>query len=108
VIDDPGRGLPLVDALAADPDYSAPTATGNLAMWAAYFGDARAALRLLEKSVHGSALLMHLAWLPVFEDVRRLPEFRELLIQIGLVDLWHTSGWPDVCRPTGGEDFVCA
>jgi hypothetical protein len=97
-----------VDALAADPDYSAPTATGNLAMWAAYFGDARTALRLLEKSVHGSALLMHLAWLPVFEDVRRLPEFRELLIQIGLVDFWRTSGWPDVCRPTGGGDFVCA
>ena len=25
----------------------------------------------------------------------------------GLVDYCRASGWPDLCRPMGADDFVC-
>jgi hypothetical protein len=37
-----------------------------------------------------------------------LPEFKELLVKRGLVDYWRATGWPDVCRPIGENDFDCA
>lgn len=107
VIDDPARALALVNDMATDPEYASPVGLGNLAMWAAYFGDARMSLRLVEKSVSGEAFLMHVYWMPVFDEVRQLPEFKDLLRNIGLVDLWRTTGWPDFCRPVGSSDFVC-
>jgi hypothetical protein len=29
------------------------------------------------------------------------------LRNIGLVDYWKARGWPDLCRPTTGNDFEC-
>ncbi len=35
-------------------------------------------------------------------------EFREYVIQTGLVDYWRKSGkWGDMCRPRGEDDFEC-
>ena len=51
---------------------------------------------------------MFLVWLPVFEEVRELPEFKDLLLDMGLVEYWQTHGWPDVCNPLGEEDFSCS
>jgi hypothetical protein len=44
---------------------------------------------------------------PVYRDMRKLPRFKELVRQIGLVDYWKQYGWPDVCRPFGENDFEC-
>jgi hypothetical protein len=104
----PERALALIKRAAHDPGYQAATALASLAVWAAHFGDDKLALDLLSRSLHGSALNTYLAWLPVFSDVRALPEFKQLLRDIGLVDYWRTTGWPDVCRPVGDEDFDCA
>jgi hypothetical protein len=32
--------------------------------------------------------------------------FRQLVEDIGLVDYWRKSGWPEVCQPAG-ESFTC-
>jgi TolB-like protein/DNA-binding winged helix-turn-helix (wHTH) protein/Tfp pilus assembly protein PilF len=101
------EGLALVSRLAEEPRYHAPAASVGLAVWAAHFGDAPFALTLLRRATSESAMLMYLAWLPVFEEVRQLPEFKDLLTEIGLVDYWRATGWPSVCRPGPHGEVVC-
>lgn len=107
ILDDPDGVLALVRELAANPAYQAPAPLQVLAMWAAYAGDPQLSLRLLEQAVSGSALLMTHTWLPIFDEVRQLPEFGDLLVDIGLVDYWQSTGWPAVCRPVGAGDVAC-
>lgn len=33
--------------------------------------------------------------------------FRELVRSAGLVDYWRKNGWPDKCRATEGDAFIC-
>jgi hypothetical protein len=39
--------------------------------------------------------------------LRKTERFKALVRQFGLVDFWRARGWPDLCRPTGADDFVC-
>ncbi len=96
----------MLNRLANDPENQTAADLGGLAVWAAYFGDSQLALLLLEEMVSAYGLVMYLAWLPVFDEVRQLPEFKDFVTDIGLVDFWMATGWPDTCRPTGG-DFEC-
>ena len=105
-----GDGHPahaLLEQALHDPRNQAPTVIANLAIWAAGHGDKALALKLLREAIFGSKTTAYLAWLPVFEDARRLPQFKVLLADIGLVDYWRATGWPDVCRPAGELDFDC-
>jgi hypothetical protein len=29
------------------------------------------------------------------------------MLNAGYVDYWRARGWPDLCHPTTGDDFVC-
>ena len=107
LLGEPDQALSRLNDLALDPRYQGPNTLGVTAIWSAYHGDSQSALRSLEKAVTGAASLTYLAWLPVFDDVRRLPEFKELLVKRGLVDYWRATGWPEVCRPIGEDDFAC-
>ena len=40
-------------------------------------------------------------------DTRRLPGFKDLVTELGLVAYWREYGWGDFCRPLGSDDFVC-
>jgi hypothetical protein len=40
-------------------------------------------------------------------EVRRLPEFKDLVTELNLVEYWRTYGWADACRPLGDDDFEC-
>ncbi|HTF95087.1 MAG TPA: winged helix-turn-helix domain-containing protein [Cellvibrio sp.] len=74
----------------------------SLALWAAALGDPQLALRILDQ-IREPAIL----WAPVFNEARKLPQFKILVRDIGLLEYWHHSGqWPDRCRPVG-EDFEC-
>jgi hypothetical protein len=46
-------------------------------------------------------------WAPNFRTLRQMPEFKQLLMDIGLVDLWKSRGWPDLCRPLSDDGFEC-
>jgi len=39
-------------------------------------------------------------------ELRSHPRFRQLVEEIGLVEFWRKSGWPEVCRPVG-DSFAC-
>jgi hypothetical protein len=77
------------------------------ASWSAYFGDPALALRLGRESVTRQASSMFYLWLPLFEDVRRLPEFKDVVRDLDLVGYWREYGWPTFCRPLDGDDFAC-
>jgi len=51
--------------------------------------------------------LGHFSWTPGFSGLRQLPEYKQFLTDIGLVELWKERGWPDLCQPTDGDDFEC-
>jgi len=46
---------------------------------------------------------------PVYRDMRRLPGFKDLVRQDGLVEYWRAiDNWGDYCRPLeGSDDFEC-
>jgi TolB-like protein/DNA-binding winged helix-turn-helix (wHTH) protein len=79
-----------------------PTKTA-LAYWAAYFGEPELSLELWLEGTRDPAGL----WQPMMRGVRRLPAFKDVVREMGLVDYWRAYGWSDFCRPIGDEDFTC-
>jgi len=83
------------------------------AVWMAYFGDPAGALEIyrthtdLFRSARRSAILFDI-WSPLMSDMRKLPGFKDLARDMGLVDYWRTYGWGDLCKPVGTDDFECS
>jgi TolB-like protein len=73
-----------------------------VAVFAAYLGDPALALEALLRSPDGYAL-----WTPLMADVRRQPEFRQVVHLLGLPAYWRAYTWADFCHPVGSEDFAC-
>ena len=46
-------------------------------------------------------------WHASYAPVRKTEQFKSLMRKVGLVDYWRAKGWPDLCRPTTGDDFIC-
>jgi TolB-like protein/tetratricopeptide (TPR) repeat protein len=46
-------------------------------------------------------------WHPAYAPARKTERFTTLMRESGLVDYWRVKGWPEFCRPTTGDDFVC-
>jgi hypothetical protein len=78
-----------------------------IAALAAYFGDQQLASDALIDSVRESPISGHFIWRPVFWEVRQREDFKRFLRDEGFVAYWQEFGWPDLCRPAGGDDFVC-
>ena len=66
-------------------------------LWASYFDETELALKALERSPDLWAF-----WLPVTANVRRQPEFVDLVETLGLDAFWRSYGWGDFCRPVDG------
>ena len=80
-----------------------------LAYWAAYYGDPELALALTRRMLESEGMpgQIMVLWRPVFRDMRKLPGFKDLMRDIGLVDYWKKYGWGDFCHPVGDNDFEC-
>jgi TolB-like protein len=46
-------------------------------------------------------------WTPSYAPMRKTERFKTYVRKAGMVDYWRARGWPDLCRPTGTDDFVC-
>jgi TolB-like protein/Tfp pilus assembly protein PilF len=46
-------------------------------------------------------------WSPTFSDLRQLPEYKQFMRDVGLVELWKVRGWPEICQAIGEDDFEC-
>ena len=100
-IDAPADAAAVLRRAAAAPDQS-----NMLIWWAAYFHQPGLALELLSKAAPqmGDTALL---WQPMLRDVRKLPGFKKIVIDLGLVDYWRAYGWSDFCHPLSGDDFTC-
>ena len=76
----------------------------TLAWWAAYYQEPELSLELWSEGIRSTDGL----WQPLMRDVRRLPAFKDLVRELGLVDYWRAYGWSDFCHPIGAEDFACS
>ena len=46
-------------------------------------------------------------WHPSYAPVRKTERFKEFVRDAGMVEYWRAKGWPEFCRPTSGDDFIC-
>jgi TolB-like protein len=111
-LDDREAAIAELHRVLEDPKNKAQTAflKNIIAIWAAYFGETEFALQLIrEYLLEGNMQLSFLVWRSVFKDVRQLPGFKQLLLDLGLVDYWRESGnWATLVHPIGSDDFECS
>jgi len=102
--------LELLDDREALHEYIAGAQSLNLGhnvdffltMWAAYLEDDEMALVTLRRNPDAWAY-----WHPLLKQVRKTEDFKQILIDDGVVDYWREFGWGNFCRPTDGDDFEC-
>ena len=106
--DSPERVLSILQAVYQDESLQWARKHHDIAMLAVYFGDPEFALKVKGEEVRLSTARLHAVWYPVMSEVRRLPEFKDLVTELNLVEYWRTYGWADACRPLGDDDFECS
>ena len=107
LLDDREAAIEFLLELANDPTRAWPYKYESIALLLAYLGEPQQALEVFMNELQYTSIRYGSLWFPVMSDVRQLPEFREFLLDIGLVSYWRTYGWSNFCRPIGDEDFVC-
>ena len=60
-----------------------------------------------ERTVKAGELVATVWFAANYAPVRKTERFKRLMREVGLVDYWKASGWPDLCHPTTGDDFAC-
>jgi tetratricopeptide (TPR) repeat protein len=91
----------------ADNDSRWPSKLHDIALLAAYFGDPELALQTIGEEVRFGSPRSYALWYPLMSEVRQLQGFKELVTDLNLVAYWRASGWADLCRPLGEDDFEC-
>lgn len=94
-----------LDVYLNDGSIAAPQVIYYAAI-AAFIGENEHAVDLMQIAVDKMAINIHWFWLPVFQEARQLPEFQELLEELGLAQYWREYGWPEICGPIG-DTFIC-
>jgi len=105
--DSPAKVLSNLQDVYLDKSLQWPRKLDDIALAAAYFGDTQFALKVKSEEVRKSSVRLHKVWYPVMSEVRRLPEFKDLVAELNLLEYWRAYGWADYCRPLGDEDFEC-
>jgi tetratricopeptide (TPR) repeat protein len=107
-LDDRERGLAELRAEHANTPANVPGAMANIAFLAAHFGDTDLAADAFGKALIADPVAwLQFAWIPLMEPVRRHERFKRTLREVGLVDYWRATRWPDRCRPLPEQDFEC-
>ncbi|MDX1625294.1 MAG: hypothetical protein R3323_02165 [Wenzhouxiangellaceae bacterium] len=64
----------------------------------------RAQQAYLERNVQGE---LEWIWAPIFDDLRALPGFLDLLESVDLPAYWDANGWPDYCSRLPSGEIEC-
>lgn len=105
--DSPEQVLAVLRDAYLDENLQWPSKHHDIAMMAAYFGDPQFALKVIDHDLRISTVRLFALWYPVMSEVRQLPEFKELVTELNLVEYWRAYGWADACRPLSDDDFTC-
>jgi TolB-like protein/tetratricopeptide (TPR) repeat protein len=104
LLDKPDEAIAVLRPLVGGPENSMVTS------WLAWFGDYGTALDSMRTEFQRPGFrwaALWWIWDPGLSGVRKLPGFRQLMREAGLVDYWRKYGWSDYCKPTAGDDFEC-
>ena len=104
----PEKVLSILRAVYEDENLQWPRKLHDISMLAAYFGDPQFALKVKGHEVRANTARLAAIWYPVMSEARQLPEFKELVSDLNLVEYWRAYGWADACKPLGDSDFTCA
>lgn len=97
---DPSIAEALYEFYAGRPDYPV------FVWYAGQLGAPGYAMELLhDRAERAQIIELRALWGPA-PDWAAVPEFRDLLERIGLIDYWENNGWGDVCR-IAGERLIC-
>jgi TolB-like protein/Tfp pilus assembly protein PilF len=108
LLDSPEEALQELRRFSNDPAYQLPLVRNAISIWASYFGDHEMALRIIRDLYAAGQFVTYATWRPIHEEMRRLPGFKDLVRDLGLVDYWRATGnWGEFCRPQGHADFEC-
>ena len=105
--DSPERVLSMLREVHSDEKLYWTRKLHDMAMVAAYFDDPQFALKVKGQEVRKSSARLAALWYPIMSEVRQLPEFKQLVTDLNLVEYWRTYGWADACKPLGENDFTC-
>ena len=105
--DSPDRIYSVLRNAYEDEHLQWPRKLHEIAMVAAYFGYSKFALEAKGREVRVSPLRLVSIFYPAMSDVRQLPEFKQLMSDLNLVEYWRANGWAEACEPLDSEDFAC-
>jgi len=109
LIDKPEQARAALQRFYADPAYNSnPLVLMTIGSWAAYFDDPPLALKAYQKASKAPIFYPIWLWRPLLKEMRRLPGFKDIVRDLGLMDYWRATGnWGEFCRPVGKDDFEC-
>ncbi len=107
-LSEPHKVLAVLRTTLNDANAIWPSKYNDIALIAAYLGDPELALEAVAREFRLTTIRLFTAWYPVMREVRALPGFRELMVEINLPEYWRSHGWTDHCRPIGELDFECS
>jgi adenylate cyclase len=110
VFDDPSAARALIRGFVDRPSARGDLARlHSLAPFACYFGEHDLCVsiyRRFARQLIGIYILKF--WHPLYAEMRKLPAFKELVKEVGLVTYWRTTGeWGEFARPLPNDDFEC-
>jgi hypothetical protein len=106
-LDSPEIALNTIRTLHANVSVRWPSKLHDMALLAAYLGDADLALQLIGQEMRLTVIRAQALWYPVMSEVRELPGFKDLVADMNLVPYWRKYGWADACQPLDENDFLC-
>ncbi len=106
--DTPEMVLSTLQSVYADESAEWPGKLHDIALLAAYFDDPDLAFETIAGEVRSTNVRRQALWYPIMTEVRQLPEFKQLVTDLNLVEYWRAYGWADACRPLGDDDFTCS
>jgi hypothetical protein len=104
---DSDRARMILERYASDPARVNPGQRWKIAYWAGYLGEVDLAMEALRDASTGGGLLVRGAWEPVLRDARSTPEFLSLIDELGLVDFWNETEWPEFCQQSSDGRIEC-
>ena len=109
MFDQPQLMLSKIKEALAEPGHQDSTRRMKLALWAAQYGDPDLALAALHRSdVDFEGGRISAIWHPALSGVRKTQAFKDMLVELRLVDYWRTTGkWGEYARPVGDDGFEC-
>jgi TolB-like protein/DNA-binding winged helix-turn-helix (wHTH) protein len=84
-----------------------PNFPRTIGLWAGHFGDPVLALEAMRAAIDEQSSQTTYLWLPQLSEMRRLPEFKTYMREIGMAAYWQEYGWPPFCHATDPHDFEC-